>query len=421
MRVFKFGGASVKDAAAVRNVAYIMQHHGHDVGVVVVSAMGKTTNRLEELVKALYAQGDPLTILHEVHTAHAAMATELLGHGAAPVLEHLQNLVTEVEWLVEEGTVHPYDRTYDQIVPLGELMSTRIVSAFLASQGVSNTWVDARDLIMTDSTYRDARILWEATAGRTTAAIGPVTQKGRMVVTQGFMGVTDENYTTTLGREGSDFTAAILAYCLSADEVVIWKDVPGVLNADPKKFDGTVLIPQMSYLDAMELTWFGTSVIHPRTVKPLQNKGIPLRVRSFTDPSLPGTLISQSGADQPVPSFIVREAQALVSITPSDYSFVIESHLEVIFSELNRLRVRMNVMQNSAVSFSFATDTRVEQLQALHDALHPTFNVKWNSGLSLITIRHYDADTISRLVDGREVLLEQRTRTSVQFVVRQRG
>jgi aspartate kinase len=418
MRVFKFGGASVKDAAAVRNVAHIVQQYGQGVGVVVVSAMGKTTNRLEDVVRALYEQGDAAGILREVHALHVAMAHELLGPAAHAVIQHLDNLVVEAEWLLDEGPVHPYDRTYDQIVPLGELMSTRIVSAYLNMVGVTNAWTDARDLIMTDSTYRDARILWELTAARTKAAIGAHVGAGGMVVTQGFMGVTDENYTTTLGREGSDFTAAILAHCLMADEVVIWKDVPGVLNADPKRFEGTVLIPQMSYLDAMELTWFGTSVIHPRTVKPLQNKGIPLRVRSFADPVLPGTLISAVGAQSPVPSFIIRQSQALVSITPSDYSFVVESHLEVIFSSLNRLRVRLNVMQNSAVSFSFATDAEASQLALLHDVLHPAFSVRWNDGLELITIRHYDAETIARLVGGREVLLEQRTRTSVQFVVR---
>jgi len=419
MRVFKFGGASVKDAAAVHNVAQIVQQHGQGVGVVVVSAMGKTTNRLEEVVRALYDGNDAMAIVREVHAAHAAMATELLGHDVASVLEQLRNLVIEVEWLIEEGPVHPYDRTYDQIVPLGELMSTRIVSAYLHSVGVANTWADARDLIMTDMTYREAGILWPETEQRTKAAIGATTAAGGLVVTQGFMGVTDENYTTTLGREGSDFTAAILAHCLDATEVVIWKDVPGVLNADPKRFEGTVLIPEMSYLDAMELTWFGTSVIHPRTVKPLQNKGIPLRVQSFTDPALSGTLISNVGAENPVPSYIVRHGQSLVSITPSDYSFVVESHLEVIFSGLNRLRVRMNVMQNSAVSFSFATDADDTRLQQLHDTLHPAFHVRWNSGLELITIRHYDATTIKNLVNGREVLLEQRTRTSVQFVVRQ--
>jgi aspartate kinase len=297
------------------------------------------------------------------------------------------------------------------------MLSSKVVSAFLNSEGVKNTWVDARDLIRTDNTYQDAKVNWKETRKLTTASIGRALQKAPVIVTQGFIGGTSENFTTTLGREGSDFTAAILAHCVKAEDVTIWKDVPGVLNADPKFFEDTALIPEISYFDAMELAYFGTSVLHPKTIKPLQNANIPLYVKSFISPSGQGTLVEDITAKKLVPSFIKKHNQALVSISPKDHSFVAENHFVEIFTVLNELGVKSNVMQNSAISFSFCTDMNADKISELTNRLGTDFEIKYNKGCELITVRHFDEQTIDKLVADRVILLEQRTRTSAQLVV----
>lgn len=418
MKVFKFGGASVKNAEAVRNVANIVKNHGRDVGVIVISAIGKTTNRLEEVVRALYNNGNSTLLMADLMAEHRQLATELFGQLPQTLADQLDNFATEAEWVIEEGPIHPFDQTYDQIVPLGEMLSTAIVCAYLGQQGLSVKWCDARDMIKTDSTFREARIDWAATQKACHEVIKPITSAGKIVVTQGFIGVNDENMTTTLGREGSDFTAAIIAHCLDAAEVVIWKDVPGVLNADPRKFAHTELLPELSYHDAIELTWLGTSVIHPRTVKPLQNKNIPLRVKSFISPGEVGTLIWAEAKPQTVSSIIVKDGQALVSLSPRDHSFVAESHLEEIFQALNALRIKINVMQNSALSLSLCTDADEQKLNALRQKLGGDYHIRWNIGLQLTAIRPFNQETVDRTVLGREVLLDQRTRTTAQFVTR---
>jgi len=291
MRVFKFGGASVKDAPSVRNVHQIIKRFNTEPLIIVVSAMGKTTNKFEALVNAHFDKKPTAEILEDLRNCHGEIVKELFGDKAQPVIEDINNTLVEVEWALDDPDGLDRLFQYDQIVSIGEMLSTKIISAYLKFQGLENTWVDARDLIRTDNNYQDAKIEWEETKAMTTTTINAALKKANVVVTQGFIGGTSENFTTTLGREGSDFTAAILAHCLNANDVTIWKDVPGVLNADPKYYDNTVLIPEMSFFDAMELAYFGTSVIHPKTIKPLQNANIPLYVRSFLDPDAAGTTV----------------------------------------------------------------------------------------------------------------------------------
>lgn len=419
MKVFKFGGASVKDADAVKNVASILKRSAGEKLLVVISAMDKTTNKLEKVAQAYYhQQGDMQEALEEVKKFHFDVARELFGKTHHPLYDELNNIFVELDWKLEDEPIKDYDFEYDQIVSFGEILSTKIVSAYLNETGITNKWMDARDYIRTDNTYRAAKIDWEETGKFINKSLPKYFEGADLAITQGFTGVTSENFTTTLGREGSDFTAAIFAYCLDAEEVVIWKDVPGVLNADPKWFDDTVLIPQMNYHDAVELTYFGTSVIHPKTIKPLQNKGIPLKVKSFVDPDAPGTVINKEPYHLPVPSFIFRMNQVLISIIPKDYSFIIEENLRDIFNLFTQQGVKINIMQNSAVSFSVTVDNDAHKIPALVEGLRKDFRVLLNEGLELITIRHFDDETIDRVLIGKEVLLELKSRYTIQMVVR---
>lgn len=418
MRVFKFGGASVKDAEGVRNVTRILRMFPDERVMVVVSAMGKTTNKLEALWKAYIRQEDTKVHLEGIRACHQEIVKELFADDAAPVLDDVDNTLVEIEWILEETPQHHPDFYYDQMVSIGEMLSTRIVSAFLNAEGVANTWLDARDLIRTNNTYRDGRIDWETTGSLTRQTATRAFEKTQVCITQGFIGGTDENFTTTLGREGSDFTAAILAYCLDAEEVVIWKDVPGVLNADPKWFDDTVLLPRISYKDAVELAYFGTSVIHPKTIKPLQNKNIPLRVKSFVNPAAEGTIVGGEDIPMPVPSFIFRMDQVLISIMPLDYSFIVENNLRDIFTRFAQHGVRINVMQNSAVSFAVAVDNDPERVAELITDLEHDFKVVQQDGLELITIRYFDDATIARVLVNKKVLMELKSGNTVQMVVR---
>jgi len=421
MRVFKFGGASVKDAEGVRNVTRILRMFPEERVMVVVSAMGKTTNKLEALWKAYIKQEDTKVHLEGIRACHQEIVKELFAESAASVMDDVDNTLVEIEWILEEAPQHHPDFYYDQMVSIGEMLSTRIVSAFLNAEGVANTWLDARDLIRTNNTYRDGRIDWETTGSMTRQTATRAFEKTQVCITQGFIGGTDENFTTTLGREGSDFTAAILAYCLDAEEVVIWKDVPGVLNADPKWFDDTVLLPRISYKDAVELAYFGTSVIHPKTIKPLQNKNIPLRVKSFVNPEAEGTIVGGEDIPMPVPSFIFRMNQVLISIMPLDYSFIVENNLRDIFTRFAQHGVRINVMQNSAVSFAVAVDNDPDRLAELVTDLEHDFKVAVQEGLELITIRYFDDATIARVLVNKKVLMELKSGNTVQMVVRQRS
>ncbi|MCB0430513.1 MAG: aspartate kinase [Flavobacteriales bacterium] len=426
MKVFKFGGASVKDAASVKNVASVLRLFPKDQLVVVVSAMGKTTNALEVLVKACM-EGKPRKItqcMQELKTYHATIINGLFDK-PQDALTDLETQLGNMERFMKGNRSGQYDFVYDQLVSMGEVISTRIIAAYLNSIGFNCTWLDAREVIRTDGTFREGKVDWKTSSAQVKKAIHAVMDKkkgGRIVLTQGFIGSTPRKQTTTLGREGSDYTAAIFAHILDAEEVAIWKDVPGVLNADPKWFDDTVLLPQLSYRDAIELSYYGATVIHPKTIKPLENKKIPLKVKSFVHPREKGTVIGHAGYKKLIPSFIFRINQALLSIQPKDFSFIAEENLSLIFGLFSRHRIKINVMQNSAISFLVSVDHDDAKVKALVKDLSKHFNVDAVTGkLELITIRYYDQKTIDRVCVKKEVLLEQKSATTVQLVVRDIG
>lgn len=422
-KIFKFGGASVKDAASVKNVGTILKKYSGDKLVIVVSAMGKTTNALEKVVDSYFHQkGDAHEKLNEVKEYHTEIIDELFKGNGQEIKKHLNNFFVEIEWVLEEKPARSFGFVYDQIVSFGELIATRIVSAYLNDAGIINEWLDVRSCIQTDNTYREGKVNWELTTSYVNQNILPLLEKSNVILTQGFIGSTSENFTTTLGREGSDYTAAILAHALNAESVTVWKDVPGVLNADPKFFSDAQLLQQLTYVDAIELAYFGASVIHPKTIQPLENKRISLYVKSFVNPDLKGTLISAESETKPlVPSFIFKSNQVLVSISAKDFSFIAEESLSTIFSLFAEHRVKMNLMQNSAISFSVCADYDQMKINPLLEKLKAGFKVLYNDGLELYTIRHYFQSTIDMLSQGKEILLEQRSRNTVQLVTRKRS
>lgn len=419
IKVFKFGGASVKNSEAVKNVARILNLYPNQPLLVVVSAMGKTTNALEELVNAYTAGKDWTGILSERKQFHHEIAEGLFPTDHS-VFELLEQQFGKIKSKLEVPSSDNYDFEYDQLVSWGEVISTQIVSAYLNYIGLTSKWLDAKKLVRTDNTWREARIDWDKTSELIQKDVKPwlVQAKGFAVV-QGFVGHTAELFTTTLGREGSDFTAAIFAWCLDADSVTIWKDVPGVLNADPKWFDNTTKLDKISFREAIELTYYGATIIHPRTIKPLENKNIPLFARSFVKPEDDGTCISHDDSkDGEVPSFIFKINQVLVSVTPKDFSFIMEDHLSEIFSRFSKLGIRINLMQNSAINFSVCVDWDDRRIKALIESLQETYTVKYNTGLELVTIRHWDDPTVLRVTSGKEILVDQRTKVTARMVMR---
>lgn len=420
MKVFKFGGASVKDAAGVRNVARVLKHFpGEDI-LIVVSAMGKTTNALERVVWDWRDGRDVREQVEALRQQHLTVLREVVPafeEAEAWLLEYFD----ELEELLSGTPSDNPDQDYDQIVSYGELWSTQIVSAYLSEALEVCSWMDARDLVRTDALHRAARVDWEASAQLVQEQFGTADGQEPVqypVVTQGFIGSTEEGLTTTLGREGSDFSAAIFAYLLDAESVTIWKDVPGMFNADPNRFPDTKLLSHISYREAIELSYFGASVIHPRTLQPLQQKHIPLYVRSFMDLDAPGSTINDvSESDSLVPSFIVKPKQLLISITPRDLSFVVEENLHHIFGLFARAGVRIDLMQNSALAFSVVVDDSPRSRSLIED-LRRDYEVRYNEGCELVTVRHHDEDTLGRLTNGREVLIEQRSRVTARFVLK---
>lgn len=418
MQVFKFGGASVKDADGVRNLAKIIQQCPVSNLLVVISAMGQTTNHLEMLTWAYIRQDhDMHQLLDQIKAFHDKIMHELFDDAKNPVFDEVANTFVEIEWLLEEEANDAPDYIYDQIVSIGELISTKIVAAYLNLIGIFTIWVDARNYIKTDNTYRDAKIDWQKTEQEINKHLPTYLDKG-IVVTQGFIGSTSENFTSTLGRDGSDYSAAIFCASLNAESITIWKDVPGVLNADPKWFDETEQIPQLSYHDAIELTYYGANVIHPKTIKPIQNKKIPLHVRSFIEPAAKGTSITDIESPLPVPSFIFKVNQVLISIFPKDFSFIIEENLSDIFNVFHKHKIKVNTMLNSAISFSVSVDYDEAKLHMLIEDLSGTFKVKYNTGLELVTIRYYNQQTIDRVTVNKQVLLEVKSRHTCQMVMK---
>lgn len=421
MKVFKFGGASVKNAEAVKNVRNVINLFNDDL-TVVISAMDKTTNALEKVVDSyMNADGKCFEYLQEVKDFHYKIMDELFADRKHLVFEEIHNTFVEIEWEIEDAPTREYDYVYDQIVSVGEIISTRIVSAYLNHVGVSNNWVDVRNIIQTDNTHRDARVDWELTEKLAQERLTDFfsQNKRNIIITQGFIGSSSENFTTTLGREGSDFTAGILAFCLNAESVTIWKDVPGMLNADPKLFSDTQKLNNISYREAIELAYYGASVIHPKTIKPLQNKNIPLYVKSFVNPNEPGTLINENTSeDSLIPSYIFKKNLVLISISVRDYSFIMEDHLSHIFGLFSKFGVRIHLMQNSAISFSVCVDNNLQKLTKLIEALNSKYLVKFNDNVELLTIRHYDDETIAKTTLNKEILLIQKSRNSVRMVMK---
>lgn len=421
MEVYKFGGASVRNAAAIRNLAAIVKAAGTESLLIVISAMGKMTNKLEALSSA-YVSGQENTheLLEEIKSYHVHILLDLFPDQGHPVYNEVANSFVEIEWMLEEEATDAPDYIYDQIVAVGELLSTRIVAAYLNACGIRVTWADARSFIKTDNSYKEAAVDWEKTNLEIHRNLKPVLEKG-IVVTQGFIGSTSENFSTTLGREGSDYSAAIFSACLDAVSLTIWKDVSGVLNADPKWFDETAHIPQLSYHDAIELTYYGATVIHPKTIKPLQNKNIPLFVRSFLQPDGTGTRINNEHTAFPVPSFIFKIDQVLISIFPRDFSFIIEENLSDIFYLFHQHKVKVNTMLNSAISFSVSVDNEETKLRELIADLSSRYKVRYNTGLELVTIRYYNQETIDRVTLNKDILLEVKSRNTCQMVMKDRS
>lgn len=413
-RVFKFGGASIRDIEQIKNVGRILLTFNEENLVVVFSAMGKVTNMLEDVVDSYIKRTDVcISKLNKVKDFHLFILEGLFDKDH-DIYNKINNLFLEIEWVLEVDPNEDSAYYYDQIVSVGEFLSTEIMSAYLLKIGFDNIWYDARDLIRTDNTYRNAKVDW----GQTTMFINSQI-KDKHCITQGFLGCTSENFTTTLGREGSDFSAAILAFSLNAKELVIWKDVPGLMNADPAYFEDAELLERVSFDEAIELAYFGAKVIHPKTIQPLKKKSIPLRIKSFLNPTANGSRIIDEGAvKKEIPSYIIKKDQILISISDASLAFIIETHMSQIFSLLAFYAVEVNMMQNSAVSFSICVDNDKYKIPKLIQDLKDHFNVFYNDELTLYTVRNYTSKSLYNLVGDKEILLEQRTRNTLQVVLR---
>ena len=415
MRVFKIGGVSVKNANAVKNVVKVLQEVGYENTLLVVSAMGKTTNAMEDIINAYFNDKQEIPAkVSELVDYHHAIVSDLFPNSSHAIYKEIKILIDEINGFLVWNKSPNYNFVYDQIVGYGELLSTTIISAYLKETGISNQWLDVRNFIKTDSNYRDTTVDWE----RTQKNVANIDQKV-LNITQGFLGSDDNNFTTTLGREGSDYTAAILAYCLNADSVTIWKDVPGVLNADPRYFEETQLLNNISYREAIELAFYGASVIHPKTLQPLQRKEIPLHVKSFVNPKNKGTTVGKGvGIEPKVPCFIVKKNQVLMKLSSLDFSFIVEDSISELFKLFHQHKIKVDLIQNSAISFSVCVDNKFGGLDALLQQLKSKFKVVHHENVSLYTIRHFDNKALESLQNGHELLLEQRGKETVQLVVK---
>lgn len=414
MKVFKFGGASVKNAPALVNTASIIQAHIHEQLLVVVSAMGKTTNALEVIVNAILNKRNYKTELQHLKEYHFGIVRTLFGSNSS-VENEIESVFGSIHTLDANSGDFSEDQLYDQVVSLGEIVSTLIVAAYVTLKGSQCTWLDARECIQTDANYREAKVDWESSK-RTMSRIN--IGEGECIVTQGFIGRNKEGFTTTLGREGSDFTAAIFASCLQAESVTIWKDVPGVMNADPKRLPAAVVFDELPFREAAEMTYYGASVIHPKTIKPLANAGIPLLVRNFDNVNLPGTRIHECKVDELPPLIVFKDNQCLISCKVMDYTFIDETQLSIIFKAISDLNIKINLMQNSAISFSFCVDFRENKILKLVESLQHHFEVYYNTGLTLITVKNYDEKTFDFYRKQKGVMLEQSSRSTLQVLVK---
>ncbi|HLF51054.1 aspartate kinase [Flavobacterium sp.] len=417
MRIFKFGGASVKDAAGIRNVYDVLQKTGYEDVLLVVSAMGKTTNALEVVIKNYFEKSPALqSSVQEVKKYHNQILMDLFEDEKNAVFADVNALFADLEYFLNQNKSPNYNFVYDQVVSFGELISTKIISHYMSFMGIKTQWLDVRNFIKTDNNYRDATVDWDLTQKN----ISKNVKKKILNITQGFLGSDENNFTTTLGREGSDYTAAIFAYCLNAQSVTIWKDVPGVMNADPRYFENTTLLNQISYREAIELAFYGATVIHPKTLQPLQRKEIPLYVKSFINPTLPGTSVSKGADLEPLlPCFIVKKNQLLISLSSIDFSFIMEENISEIFALLHQYKMKVDLIQNSAISFSVCVDDKFGNFNQLKNILSKKFAVTYNENVSLYTIRHFDDKAAKMVEKNKDVLLKQVSRETMQIVAKE--
>ncbi|MBF6608166.1 MAG: aspartate kinase [Flavobacterium sp.] len=415
MRIFKFGGASVKDADGIKNVCSVLQQVGYQDVLVVVSAMGKTTNALETVLKDYFDKSPALkSSVQEVRKYHNQVLMDLFDDNH-PVYKLVNKLFADLDEFLKNSKSPNYNFVYDQVVGFGELISSTILAQYLAECGLAANWIDVRDFIKTDNNYRDANVNWPATQ----EAISKNIKRKSLNVTQGFLGSDENNFTTTLGREGSDYSAAIFAYCMNAESVTIWKDVPGVMNADPRYFENAKLLQQISYREAIELAFYGATVIHPKTLQPLQRKEIPLFVKSFLNPMLPGTRVSKGADLEPeLPCYIVKRNQLLLSLSSIDFSFILEENISEIFAQLHLYKMKVHMIQNSAISFSVCIDDRFGNFDRLRKILANKFKVFYNENVSLYTIRHFDEKSVKTVEKDKLVLLKQVSRETMQIVTK---
>ena len=419
MQVFKFGGASVNSVERVKNVGDILKLYPNEKILVVISAMGKTTNALEKVTDAFYGgkKDEALQLFQQVKQQHLNTAKFLLVANAIACEEQLNNFFTEVEWLLHDKPVRDYDYYYDQVVCIGELLSTSIVSHYLNEVGIKNKWIDVRDIFRTDDNFRDAAINWEFTNSQVENSILPLFNETNIVLTQGFIGSTDENESTTLGREGSDYSAAVFTNLLNAKNQTIWKDVPSVMSADPKQFPDATEIHELNYNEVIEMAYYGAQVIHPKTIKPLQNKNIPLYVKCFLDPSLSGTAIHNKSLKNLPPIIVIKENQAMIELSSKDFSFVEEKPIADLFHLFEKLKIKPNLTQNAAISMICVLDDRKDKIEKLALSASEFFDINVTKGLTLLTIRHYTRDIYDKLTTGRKMLLQQRTNETVQALL----
>jgi len=420
MKVFKFGGASVNNVERIIKLGDILKKFSKENILVVVSAMGKTTNALEKVVEAFYdgKKEEALRLFDLVKTNHLTTAKQLLVTNYLACERRMTDFFTEAEWLIHDKPQREYDYYYDQLVCICELLSTTIISFYLNETGVKIKWFDVRDIFRTDDNFRDANINWELTRARVSDSVLPLFAGNNVLITQGFIGATDENESTTLGREGSDYSAAVFASLLAAESQTIWKDVENVMNADPKQFPDALPIAELNYNEVIEMAYYGAQVIHPKTIKPLQNKSIPLYVKCFLDPSLPGTIIHNKPVHHLPPIIVIKEKQVLVEMSSKDFSFVGEHHVATLYHLFEKLKIKPNLTQNTAISFIAVLDDRPEKIEKLAFAVSEIFDVQVMKELTLLTIRHYNREIVDKLTKNKTILLLQQTTDTVQLLMR---
>ena len=420
MKVFKFGGASINNFERIQNVSAILQRYKDEKILIVISAMGKMTNALEKVAEAFYEgrKEDALQLFDKIKQNHLTLLKYAITQQWEAATNELLNFFTEVEWLLHDKPLKDYNYYYDQIVCAGELLSSSIISFYLNEEKIANTWIDVRDVLRTDDNFRNASIDWTVTAKRVDEKILPLFNKTNFVITQGFIGSTDENESTTLGREGSDYTAAIFAKILHAENVTIWKDVEGIMNADPKEIPEAINIPFLSYKEVIEMAFYGAQVIHPKTIKPLQNSDIPLHVKSFFDIRLPGTVITSKNPHNLPPIVVYKRNQAMITLESKDFSFVEGKPVNKLYEIFNKIKVKPNLTQNAAISLYVCMDDIPGNIDEIALQASEIFNVQVEKNLTLLTIRHYTGEFLNKLTADKIIVLQQKTIDTIQILMR---